>query len=780
MKRPLSLLSAALIAAVVTLPSAVAAATAASALWYDRPARETITEALPVGNGRLGALVHGGTARERLALNEATLWTGGPYNADSPEARVALPELRRLIFAGRFDEADELASAKFMGRPLSQSAYQPLGDLLLDFPGHERATDYRRELDLDTATTRVTYTVDGVRFTREIFVSAVDQVIVVRLTADKPGSIDTVLSLASQQPGIESWRQSVEKWCRSDELGMRGRNRDFGDIKGALRFEAAARLLPEGGRVLPGEECVNVRAANALTLIFSAATNYRSWQDLTGEPKEFVAAALDRAVAKGYATLWRDHLADYQPKFRRLAIALGPQADAQAGQRPTDERIARFARGEDPSFAALYVQFGRYLLLSTSRPGGQAATLQGLWNDKLNPPWGSKYTININTEMNYWPAEPANLGECAEPLVRLVEDLAVSGARTAQDTYGARGWVAHHNTDLWRATAPIDGPLWGLWPMGGAWLCLHLWDRYEFSGDRATLERIYPTLRGAAQFFLDSLVEEPKHRWLVTSPSLSPENSHPAGVALCAGPTMDNSILRALFDRCIRASEALGVDAEWRAQVAQTRDRLPPLQIGKAGQLQEWMEDWDLEAPELHHRHISHLFALHPSDEISPLATPDLAAAARKTLELRGDIATGWSLGWKINFWARLHDGARAYDLLKLLLSPDRTYTNLFDAHPPFQIDGNFGATAGILEMLVQSHRGEIHLLPALPPVWPEGRVTGIRARGGFEVDVAWRDGKLVEATVRALKAGSVRLRCGEVVHAVTLAAGETYRWDGR
>ena len=728
-------------------------------LWYDRPAREAITEALPLGNGRLGALVFGGTAHERLVLNESTFWTGGPYNADSPEALAALPEVRRLLFAGQYAEADALAQAKLMGRPLTQTAYQPIGDMLLDFPGHENATGYRRELDLDTATARVTYTAGGVRFTREIFASAVDQVIVVRLTADKPGALDVVLALTSQQPGIQSWQASVEKWCQTNELGMRGRNRDFGDIKGALRFEAAARILAEGGRVMPGEECVSVRGANAVTLLFAAATNYRSWKDLTGEPKKLVADSLERAAAKGFAALRRDHLADYQPLFRRLAIELGPQRDAQAEQRPTDERVARFARGEDPALAALYVQYGRYLLLASSRPGGQPANLQGLWNDKLNPSWGSKYTININTEMNYWPAEPANLGECTEPLVRLIEDLAVSGARTAQTCYGARGWVAHHNTDLWRATAPIDGPHWGLWPMGGAWLCLHLWDRYEFSGDRATLERFYPVMKGAAQFFLDSLVEEPTHHWLVTSPSISPENFHPGGVPLCAGPTMDCSILRALFDRCIRASEQLGRDAEWRAEVVKTRDRLPPLQIGRAGQLQEWMEDWDLAAPEPHHRHVSHLFGLHPGNEISPLATPALAAAARKTLELRGDEATGWSLAWKMNFWARLQDGARSYQLLQLLLSPERTYTNLFDAHPPFQIDGNFGGTAGILEMLVQSHRGEIHLLPALPPAWPQGRVTGLRARGGVTVDLDWRGGKLVAATLTADRDGAHQVR---------------------
>jgi len=737
-------------------------------LWYRQPAKRWI-EALAVGNGRLGAMVFGGVSEERIQLNEDTLWAGGPYDPANPAAAEALPRVRELIFAGRYREAHNLVSQKMMARPLSQMPYQCVGDLLLEFPDTGGVTDYRRDLNLDTAVATVAYTIDGVRYTREVFSSPVDQVIVIRLKADKPGKVAFTAGMRTPQ------RASIAVKS-PNTLVLQGVNGGTRSVASALKFQARVTIATSGGQTVPGDGRITVTGANSALLLIAAATSYKSFKDVNGDPEALTKEAIARASAKSFDSLLEDHVAAHQKLFRRVTLDLGTTA---AASRPTDERIRDSNKVKDPQLVALYFQFGRYLLISSSRPGCQPATLQGIWNESMNPPWQSKYTININTEMNYWPAEPTNLGECVEPLVAMVMDLTETGARTARTCYGASGWVTHHNPALWRASAPIDGPQWGMWPMGGAWLCLHLWDHYDYFPDRKYLARIYPAMRGAAQFFLDTLVEEPRHKWLVTCPSLSPENSHPFRTSICAGPTMDMQILRDLFTNCIRAAEILGVDEDFRKRAASTRERLAPNQIGSAGQLQEWLEDWDLRAPERHHRHVSHLYGLYPSDQIHVRTTPDLAAAARKSLEIRGDEATGWGIGWRLNLWARLHDGEHAYKILTMLLRPERTYPNMFDAHPPFQIDGNFGGTSGIGEMLLQSCAGEIELLPALPKAWPMGSVKGLRARGGFELDMQWKEGKLVNVTVLSLAGGSCRLRHGAVTRDLNLAKGQSARWDG-
>jgi alpha-L-fucosidase 2 len=757
-----------LVCLVPAAPDADVASQERATLWYKQPARQW-DHGLPLGNGRLGGVVFGEVRRERISLNESSLWMGGPQDRDNPEALAHLPEMRRLLFAGHPREAAALAERKLMGRPHRLESYQTLGDLRLAFEHEGTAEAYRRELDIDSAIARTSYLLGGVRYAREVFVSAPDQVMVVRLTADKPSRISTSISLDR----VQDARARIAAPDRIDLVG------GLAGGKG-LAFQASLRILAEGGRLEPFQERVAVEDADAVTLVLAAATSFKG-----GDPAATVERQLG-AAAKGYARLRADHVADHQRLFRRVDLRLGGRQDPSAAL-ATDERLERVKKGErDLGLDALYFQYGRYLLIASSRPGSLPANLQGLWNDSLHPPWDSDYHLNINLQMNYWPAEVTNLAECHLPLFDFLETLREPGRKTARVHYGARGFVAHHITDIWGFTAPGDMPRAGLWPLGAAWLVQHLWEHYLFGRDSAFLARVYPTMKEASEFFLDYLVEDAQGR-LVTGPSVSPENRYllPNGNVgiLAMGPSMDSQILHGLFTQTAESARILGLDGTFRTKLLATRQRLPGPRIGKHGQIQEWSEDYD--EPDPGHRHVSQLFALHPGDQITPRGTPELARAAQATLMRRlshGGGHTGWSRAWIINFWARLEDGARAYENYQALLAKS-TLPNLWDVHPPFQIDGNFGGTAGVAEMLLQSHAGEIHLLPALPEAWSEGAFRGLRARGGVEVDVEWSGGRATRAVLHARTGGRQRLRAphGQVVAAITRGGRKVaLRHEGR
>jgi len=739
-------------------------------LWYDSPAEDVWEAALPLGNGRIGAMVYGNPARELIKLNEHTVWSGGPNRNDNPKALAALPEVRRLIFEGKLKEANDLATETIKSDRIQGMNYQLVGDLYLQFPGHDQFSDYYRELDIERAVAQTRYTVDGITFTRESFVSIQDQVMVLKITADKSSQLNFLAGMSSLQRADVHIR-------KGNELVLSGISGAKDGVEGVVKFQSIVKIETDGGYLVVDDDAIHVKDATSATIYISIGTNFNNYKDVGGDEGKRAEAYLAKALKNNYESLLINHLNSYKPLFNRVSLDLGI---TDSVKNPTDKRIEDFARGNDPHLAALYFQFGRYLLIASSQPGGQPANLQGIWNDKLNPPWGSKYTLNINAEMNYWPAEVTNLKEMHEPLIQLVKDLSETGQETARKMYGAKGWVTHHNTDIWRSTGVIDGIFWGMWPMGGAWLTRHLWDKYAYGGDEEYLERVYPILKSSAEFYADFLIRDPRTGWLVVSPSNSPENA-PAeshGQSITAGATMDNQILFDLFTHVVEASKVLDRDHAFAKQIRDLRSQLPPMQIGQHGQLQEWLQD--LDSPNDKHRHVSHLYGVFPAGQISPYRTPELFEAARNSLIYRGDISTGWSMAWKINLWARFLDGNHAYKLLTDQLAPVRedqgegggSYPNLFDAHPPFQIDGNFGCTSGIAEMLMQSYDGAIHILPALPDVWRDGSVKGLRAKGGFEiVDLTWQDGKVTRLEVKSTLGGNCRIRVPNALSGMDLRA---------
>ena len=759
-------------------------------LWYDAPARQW-TDALPLGNGRLGAMVFGTPAQERIQINEETIWGGGPHNNVNYAAKDGLDQIRQALWEGRRSDAQALCDQYISSKSAHGMPYQTAGSLMLDFNGITDFTDYYRELDIDRAVAMTRFKANGVEYTRECFVSFPDQVIVMRLTSSAKGALtfnasynlpyreDRIISRSAQVTGKQA---VMTVSCKGD---------DHEGIEGKIRFTDKTLIVPEGGQMTADDNTIAVNGADAVTIYISIGTNFVNYQSVSGDENQ-VADRWIEPLSKGkkkYDKMLADHIAAYQKQFHTVTLDLGTNDQAKL---PTDQRVAQFAQTFDPQLVELYFQFGRYLLICCSQPGGQAANLQGIWNESRQAPWDGKYTTNINVEMNYWPAFVCGIPQTFDPFLQLVKDCAEHGKETAA-MYGCRGWTLHHNTDIWRSTGAVDGAYNGMWPTGAAWFCQQIWDGYLFNQDRKYLEEIYPIMKSACEFFIDFLVAEPVsgHNYLVIAPSYSPENAPhvqdvlgKGNITTVFGATMDNQMMADLFGNMIDAAQLMGEkDAEFVKTIKDIKSRLAPMKIGKWGQLQEWFEDWD--DPKDNHRHVSHLWGMYPGRQITADGTPDLFKAVRTSLEARGDESTGWSMGWKVCLWARLLDGNHAYKLIQDQIKPaggrgfggrGGTYNNLFDAHPPFQIDGNFGCTAGIAEMLVQSHTGEIVILPALPTVWENGTVKGLQCRGGFIIEeLTWKNGMPVTLKIRSTVGGPLKVKSGALTIETQTSKGKVY-----